>query len=117
MMLDEADADEDRAVRCERRRQLRRRPTDAELLLWRLLRRKQLGGAKFRRQHQVEKYTLDFYCPAHKLAIEADGGQHMTAKGLAKDAIRTDYLKSRGISVLRFTNLQILTETEAVLET
>src|SRR3990172_5597290 len=100
MMLDEADADEDRAVRCERRRQLRRRPTDAELLLWRLLRRKQLGGAKFRRQHQVEKYTLDFYCPAHKLAIEADGGQHLTHEGLARDEVRTRWLEEKKIRVL-----------------
>ncbi|MEK7751746.1 MAG: endonuclease domain-containing protein, partial [Acidobacteriota bacterium] len=70
----------------ERRRRLRREATDAESLLWRLLRGRQLAGEKFRRQHQVGPYILDYYCPSQKIAIEADGGQHLTVEGLARDA-------------------------------
>jgi adenine-specific DNA-methyltransferase len=60
----------------QRCRDLRRQSTDAEHLLWRLLRNRQIAGAKFRRQHQHGHYILDFYCVTHHLAVEADGGQH-----------------------------------------
>ncbi len=105
-----------RAWRVEHRRQFRRESTDAESLLWRLLRGSQLGGAKFCRQHPLGPYVLDFYCPERRVAIETDGGQHLTAEGLDGDAVRTLYLEGRGIRVLRFTNLQILMETRAVQE-
>ncbi|MEK7995380.1 MAG: endonuclease domain-containing protein, partial [Planctomycetota bacterium] len=94
----------------------RREATDAESLLWRLLRGRQLAGEKFRRQHQVGPYILDYYCPSQKIAIEADGGQHLTVEGLARDAQRTRYLQDRGIRVLRFSNREILLETEGVLD-
>ena len=97
-------------------RKLRRESTDAERLLWRYLRGRQLAGAKFRRQHQFGPYILDFYCPDHNLAIEADGGQHYSDDGEAKDAARTRYLEASGIRVLRFTNLEILQQTDAVVE-
>lgn len=116
-MATERKNDNRRAGQVERRRQLRRESTDAELLLWRLLRGRQLGGAKFRRQHQVGQYVLDFYCPEYRLAVEADGGQHVASVGLAKDELRTRYLEGRGIRVLRFSNLEVLLGTEAVLET
>ena len=108
--------DNSRTGHVERRRQLRRQSTDAELLLWRLLRGRQLGGTKFRRQHQVGPYLLDFYCPEHRLAVEADGGQHLTTEGLARDEVRTRYLEGKGIRVLRFSNVQILLEREGVQE-
>jgi very-short-patch-repair endonuclease len=97
-------------------RTLRRSSTDAEQLLWRLLRNRRLAGFKFRRQHPVPPYTLDFYCDAKKLAIELDGGQHFTEEARAHDEIRTGFLASRGIQVLRFWNDIVLTETDAVLE-
>jgi very-short-patch-repair endonuclease len=97
-------------------RNLRQSSTDSEQLLWRLLRNRRLAGYKFRRQHPVPPYVLDFYCDAVKLAIELDGGQHNTDEARAHDEIRTSFLASRGIHVLRFWNDIVLTETEAVLE-
>ncbi|MDO8692198.1 MAG: endonuclease domain-containing protein [Dehalococcoidia bacterium] len=108
------DKSSDRAGQVERRRKLRRESTDAELALWRLLRSRQLGGWKFRRQHQVGHYIVDFCCPEQRLAIEADGYQHLSQEGLAKDEERTSYLKLMGIRVLRFTNRQILLEIDGV---
>ena len=107
--------DQTRVTLLNRCRQLRRSSTDAERLLWRLLRNRQVAEAKFRRQHQYGPYILDFYCHEHKLVVEADGGQHTSPDGMARDAVRTRYLESRGIRVLRFTNLEILRETEAVI--
>ena len=97
-------------------RQLRRESTDAERILWRHLRDRQLAGAKFRRQHQFGPYILDFYCAEHHLAVEADGGQHYSDAGETRDAERTRYLAARGVRVLRFTNIEILQETDAVLD-
>ena len=95
-------------------RELRANQTDAEQLLWHLLRGKRFLGYKFRRQHPVAPYILDFYCDALKLAVELDGGQH--AEQEAYDAHRTRALETRGIRVLRFWNNDVLTQTEAVLE-
>ena len=116
MIAGESNPDNGRRGRAERRRQLRRESTGAELLLWRLLRGRQLAGAKFRRQHPVGPYVLDFYCPQQRVGVEADGGQHLTPAGLAKDEVRTRYLEGKGIRVLRFTDLQILRERASVLE-
>lgn len=99
----------------EQRRALRRAGTDAEALLWRCLRDRQVGGVKFRRQHEYGPYILDFYCHERKLVIEVDGGQHAAPKNAAEDAARTLYLESHGLRVLRFTNLEVLQETDAVL--
>lgn len=96
--------------------ELRRNATDAENLLWRLLRNRQLANAKFRRQHAVPPYILDFYCNELKLAVELDGGQHNEPAGRAHDDRRTEYLHARGIEVLRFWNHDVLRDTEAVLE-
>ncbi|MCC6627286.1 MAG: endonuclease domain-containing protein [Chloroflexi bacterium] len=100
----------------ERCRTMRREATDAETLLWRLLRDRQLASAKFRRQHQYGRYVLDFYCVEHHLAIEADGAQHFGEHGVKADAVRTAALATAGIRVLRFTNREILCETEEVVE-
>lgn len=97
-------------------RKLRYDSADAERLLWRHLRDRQLAGAKFRRQHQFGPYILDFFCAEHNLAVEADGGRHYSEDGEAQDAGRTRYLAAHGTRVLRFSNLQILQETDAVLE-
>jgi len=95
---------------------LRRTSTDAERALWQKLRGGQVGGAKFRRQHQFGPYVLDFYCPERRLAVEADGGQHYDRAGVASDQARTTYLTSRGVRVLRFSNSEVLEQMEAVLD-
>jgi very-short-patch-repair endonuclease len=95
-------------------REMRGRMTDAEALLWMLLRNRRIADAKFRRQHPVGRYILDFYCVENGLAIELDGGQHGEAADY--DQQRDDWLRSQGIHVLRFWNNQMLAETEAVME-
>ncbi|WP_199724766.1 endonuclease domain-containing protein [Noviherbaspirillum saxi] len=88
--------------------------TDAEALMWQLLRNRRLASAKFRRQHPVGRYILDFYCDDKRLAVELDGGQH--GEALVYDQTRDAWLENRGIRVLRFWNNEVLSETEAVLE-
>ncbi|MBI3283316.1 MAG: endonuclease domain-containing protein [Burkholderiales bacterium] len=95
-------------------REMRRQMPDAETLLWQLLRNRRVAGVKFRRQHTVGRYILDFYCAEKQLAIELDGGQH--AEQSAYDSRRDAYLNEHGVQVLRFWNNQMLQETEAVLE-
>jgi very-short-patch-repair endonuclease len=97
-------------------KQLRRSQTDAEKLMWHLIRSRQLANAKFRRQHPIEGYITDFYCHEYKLVIELDGSQHFTESGTTTDAQRTARLKALGIEVLRFDNRQVLTDIEAVLQ-
>ena len=99
------------------RRSLRRASTDAERQLWRALKAKRLAGTKFRRQHSVGPYVIDFYCPAARLGVEADGGQHFTPEGKAHDARRDGYLARCGVMMLRFTDREILLEKEQVVET
>jgi len=99
------------------RRSLRRDSTDAEQRLWRVLRDRRLAGVKFRRQHPVGRYVLDFYCPALRLAIELDGGQHFEPQEIRRDAARTAYLEALGIRVLRFTDRELFGEADGVLET
>jgi phosphomannomutase/very-short-patch-repair endonuclease len=97
-------------------RDLRQKLTDAEQLLWSVLRDRRFGGFKFRRQHPVNSYYLDFYCHEARLAIELDVGQHNTAKGRLHDGGRTRSLEGSGIRVLRFWNHEILADTQNVLE-
>ena len=96
-------------------RKLRRKEPPAEETLWELLRNRQLGGAKFRRQHQFGPYVLDFFCAEAKLAVECDGEPHNQAGRQRVDHKRDAYLRSQGLTVLRFTNQFILDETEKVL--
>jgi very-short-patch-repair endonuclease len=98
------------------RKALRNNSTPAEVTLWKALKGKQLGGRKFRRQFSVENYILDFYCPSEKLAIELDGHGHFTEAGLAYDAERTSFLNSRGITVIRFENVEVLKALDNLLE-
>lgn len=95
-------------------REMRVGMTDAEALLWRLLRDRRIEGAKFRRQHPMGRYILDFYCVEKKLCIELDGGQHSDAAGY--DVQRDQWLNKQGIRVLHFWNNQMLMETESVME-
>ncbi len=99
-----------------RARQLRRNATDAESLLWQLLRNRQLDGWKFRRQHPVGPYILDFYCHEAGLAVELDGSQHAEPAQAGYDAERTQALETGGIRVLRFWNNEVLKNTNAVLQ-
>ena len=96
-------------------RALRRRQTDAERVLWQLVRRRQLG-VKFRRQHPIESYVLDFYCHELRLAVEVDGAGHMETTKRAEDRERSATLEAQGIKVIRFTNVEVLQETDAVAE-
>ena len=94
-------------------REMRTQSTDAEALMWRLLRGRRLQNLKFRRQHVVGRYILDFYCDELQLAVELDGGQHSEQVG--NDATRTELLAARGIRVVRYWNNDVLTQTEVVL--
>ena len=98
----------------DKARQLRKTQTDAERCLWRLLRNRSIASCKFRRQHPVGPYICDFVSIDRQLVIEVDGGQH--ALQVEKDDARSAYLESKGYTVMRFWNHEVLTETEAVLE-
>ena len=97
-----------------RARALRKNLTDAEKLLWRHLRDRQLDGCKFRRQHPIGKFIVDFVCVEKKLVIEVDGGQHATK--VEADLQRSEYLRKKGYRTLRFWNNEVLQKTESVLE-
>jgi len=97
-------------------RQLRENMTDAERHLWAKIRMKQLKGYQFYRQKPVGDYIVDFYCPKAKLVIEIDGSQHFSDEMTSYDRIRDEHLSSLGLRVLRFTNTEVLTNTEGVLE-
>ena len=100
----------------QRSRQLRKNMTDAERYLWAKLRRKQLKGYQFYRQKPIGDYIVDFFCPRAKLVIEVDGSQHLSDEMIEYDRIRDDYLSSHGLRVLRFTNTEVLTHIEGVIE-
>ena len=97
-------------------RALRSRMTDAEQRLWSRLRRKQVLGVPFYRQKPIGEYIVDFHAPAAKLVIEVDGSQHLGSQGRKRDARRDGDLQQMGLRVLRFDNLQVLQEADAVLE-
>ncbi len=95
-------------------RGLRRNPTPAEAILWEALRRNQVDGVHFRRQHPLDHYVVDFCAPRLKLIIEVDGEQH---KGQTEyDQMRTADLERKGYQVLRFWNRQVLDDLEGVLK-
>jgi very-short-patch-repair endonuclease len=99
----------------DRRKRLRKKLTAAEATLWNLLKNKQLEGRKFRRQHSMDKYVVDFYCASENLAIELDGEHHFTDEGLRYDEKRTAYLNRLKIQVIRFENEEIFQSPEGVL--
>jgi len=97
-------------------RNLRKNQTDAENLLWRHLRGKQLAGLRFRRQHPLGRYIVDFVCLEKRLVLELDGGQHGEEKGLIKDNERDQWLRAEGYRILRFWNNEVLANLEGVME-
>jgi very-short-patch-repair endonuclease len=98
----------------QRRRQLRKRQTPAEDFLWQHLRGNKLGGFKFRRQHSIGSYIVDFYCAPVKLAIEIDGSIHRRKDVRENDVQKTAYLDSLRIRVIRFSNHEVLDNVEGV---
>ncbi len=95
---------------------LRKKATDCERILWRRLGNRNFARYKFRRQHPIDPYILDFYCPAAKLAIELDGGGHNYQMRRIRDQKRAEFLARRRIKLLRFWNHQVRQELDSVLQ-
>ena len=95
-------------------RSLQKNTTAAETHLWHYLRAKRLNGYKFRRQHLIHPYVVDFVCLSKKIIVECDGGQHLEQKNY--DEKRSDFLKAKGYRVIRFWNNMVLKETPLVLD-
>jgi very-short-patch-repair endonuclease len=103
-------------VNHERARNLRRNQTDVERKLWYVLRSRQLGGFKFRRQQPVGPYIADFVCFERGVIVELDGSQHGSEIGIAYDAKRSAFLESQGFRVVRFWNHEINANVDGVTE-
>jgi very-short-patch-repair endonuclease len=99
----------------ERRNSLRNNMTSAEAMLWSIIKSKQLG-VKFRRQHSIGNYIVDFYSSEIKLVIEMDGGVHQDIIHQSNDEVRDNYLKDLGIKIIRFNNDEIYEDEERVKE-
>jgi very-short-patch-repair endonuclease len=97
-------------------RELRQLSTEAEKLLWAELRNKKLKGLKFRRQHPIDKYIVDFYCHENKLVIELDGSVHDRKENKEYDQARTIELRGLKINVIRFRNDEVENNIDKVLE-
>jgi very-short-patch-repair endonuclease len=95
-------------------KELRRNLTPAEQRLWAVLRGRRAGGLRFRCQHPVGPFVLDFFCPAAKLVIEVDGAIHERQRD--QDQARTEHLEGYGYCVLRFTNREVMTNLNGVVE-
>ncbi|MDP1914545.1 endonuclease domain-containing protein [Brevundimonas sp.] len=98
-----------------RARDLRRRLTLPEVVLWTALRGRRLGGLRFRRQHPIGPYIVDFFCPALRLALEVDGRVHEHPDSLRHDRRRTDWLNERGVEVFRISARAVLENLDGVL--
>lgn len=94
-------------------REKRTDPTPSEDRLWQALRNRRIRSAKFRRQHSIERFIVDFYCAEHAIIIEVDGGIHQSQQ--VEDDIRQEFLEMQGFRVVRFTNAQIDDELDDVL--
>ena len=104
------------SVLIEQARELRKNQTQAEANLWDYLRRNQLGGFKFRRQHPICGYILDFYCTKVHLGIELDGGVHLDPEQVKMDCKRTQDLQDYKINIIRFWNSEVLNDIDGVME-
>jgi very-short-patch-repair endonuclease len=103
------------SIELERRaRELRQEATPAEQVLWYAVRAGRLDGLKFRRQHPVGRFVMDFYCAAHRLCIEVDGAVHEQQRD--RDAARDEALLAHGIRTLRFTNDQVARDLPRVVD-
>ena len=96
--------------------QMRKNPTEAESVMWKILRKFRQSGFSFRRQHPIEFYIADFYCHNLRLVIEVDGEIHTEKEIQSHDEGRTGELERFGIKVLRFSNIQILNDSDLVVE-
>ena len=97
------------------RKNLRKSLTPTEAFLWSRLQNRKLEGRKFRRQHSIGNYIVDFYCPEERLVVELDGQGHINEKALKYNAMRTQYLNKLGIKVIRFENKMVFENLEEVL--
>ena len=95
---------------------MRSNATNVESLMWQLLRNKRFMNLKFRRQHVIVPYIVDFFCHELGLVIELDGGQHGTDDAIEYDAERTKFLEALGFKVVRYWNHEVLGNTEVVLD-
>ena len=105
-----------KAATQEYARELRSRTTEAGQKLWALLRDRKLKGKKFRRQHAIANYVVDFYCNECKLAVELDGNFHTEAEAKEYDKSRTALLNELGNTVLRFWNEDVIKDSSKVLQ-
>lgn len=99
----------------EKRRELRKNQTETENRIWQIVRGKRLNGYKFFRQYGIDHYIADFYCPELKLVIEIDGSQHYTEEGTEYDKIREEFMASLGIKTVRFSNYEVMSNIEGVI--
>jgi very-short-patch-repair endonuclease len=99
------------------RKRLRNRSTSAEAELWRFLKNRQIEGRKFRRQHSIENYIVDFYCSSDKLIVELDGNPHGEYAQIQKDEKRDQFFEKKGYTILRFENRFVFQEPDYVIET
>jgi len=105
------------SVTTDKRKELRNSGTPAEASLWKMLKNKQIEGLKFRRQHNIGPYIIDFYCPQVKLAIELDGEVHANSAATDYDEKRTIYLENEaGVTVLRFENCIVFSHPELIMK-
>lgn len=95
---------------------LRNNMTDAEQRLWARVRRKQILGVQFYRQKPIGRFIVDFYAPSVQMVIELDGGQHFEPEQQRYDQRRSVFLEQQGLTVLRFTNLEVMKNIEGVME-
>ena len=98
------------------RSSLRNKSTSAEAVLWDLLKSGKLKGRKFRRQHSIDNYIVDFYCPSEKLIVELDGNIHGDYNKIEKDKIRDKYLEELGLTILRFENRFVFQDPDYLLD-
>ncbi len=95
-------------------RQMRHKPTKAEEILWQHVRNRQIAGFKFRRQHSIERFIVDFYCAETELIIEVDGPIHQYQE--QEDILRQEFIENQGLRVLRFSNDDVINHISLVLD-
>lgn len=100
----------------ERRKALRNNATKAEKLLWKILKSSMLDGKKFRRQHSIGNYIVDFYCPAERLVLEIDGEVHDVDFVKEHDKVREEHLKDMSFNVIRIRNEEIFENPDNVMD-
>jgi len=100
----------------ERARNLRKKMSDGESKLWRALRAKQMEGLRFRRQHPIGVYIVDFVCLEKRLVVEVDGGHHTEAAQIAHDQRRDQWLRAEGFQVMGVSNTDVFDNIASVVD-